>query len=218
MCKTRSISYITLSLILIILSISLDHSTWLSTNFVHTIMEVIASLLAFVVGLISIIRYYAKKNYKFLFIGTGFIGTAIFDLYHTFASSQAFISLFPSSPPSLIAWSWLSSRIFLAIFLLLSCSVIKFEGKFKKQFFSEKHIYGFVIILFIINSVLFIFYPFPKAYYPHLFFHRPQELIPAVFFLIALIMYLKEGLWKNNYFEYFLVLGFGNLQDSCHSF
>ena len=39
-------------------------------------MEALATLLAFVVGAISLVRFYSKKNNTFLFIGTGFLGTA----------------------------------------------------------------------------------------------------------------------------------------------
>ncbi len=46
----------------------------------------------------------------------------------------------------------------------------------------------------------------PRAYYPEIFFHRPEELVPALFFLLALIGYLKKGHWKEDGFEHWLVL------------
>ena len=46
----------------------------------------------------------------------------------------------------------------------------------------------------------------PKAYYSELFFHRPEEFIPAIFFLLALFGYLKKGHWKTDSFEHWLIL------------
>ncbi|MDM8568820.1 GAF domain-containing protein, partial [Thiotrichales bacterium HSG1] len=54
--------------------------------------------------------------------------------------------------------------------------------------------------------VFFAFVPLPRAYYPELFFHRPEELIPAIFFLLALIGYLKKGHWQTDAFEHWVVL------------
>ena len=50
------------------------------------------------------------------------------------------------------------------------------------------------------------FVPMPAAYYQQLPFPRPQEFLPALFFLLALIGYLRKGKWKTDVFEHWLVL------------
>ncbi|MCH8331052.1 MAG: hypothetical protein IH946_06690, partial [Bacteroidetes bacterium] len=50
-------------------------------------MEGIATLLALVVGTMALVRFYSKKNNTFLFIGTGFLGTALLDGYHAIVTS-----------------------------------------------------------------------------------------------------------------------------------
>ena len=85
------------------------NSTWLGSNMLHTIAETVATLLAFMVGVIALARFYALKSNKFLLIGAGFIGTALLDGYHAVVTSFWFNGLFPS--PSLIPWSWNRSRI-----------------------------------------------------------------------------------------------------------
>ena len=54
--------------------------------------------------------------------------------------------------------------------------------------------------------LFFAFVPLPRAYYPEIWFHRPEEFAPAVFFLLALVGYLRKGHWRHDAFEHWLVL------------
>ena len=56
----------------------------------HVIWEFISTTLALVVGALSLVRFYSKKQETFLFIGTGFLGTGLLNGYHAFTTS-AFI-------------------------------------------------------------------------------------------------------------------------------
>jgi signal transduction histidine kinase len=71
---------------------------------------------------------------------------------------------------------------------------------------SERAVYvltgGFTLASFI----FFAFVPLPRAYYPELLFHRPEEFVPALFFLMALYGYLAKGAWRRDEFEHWLVL------------
>ena len=95
-------------------------STWHGGAQLHTVMETVATLLALVVGLMALVRFYSKKYNTFLFIGVGFLGTAYLDGYHTIVTSTFFKPYMPSDPPALIPWSWVASRQFLSILLFLS--------------------------------------------------------------------------------------------------
>ncbi len=77
----------------------------------HTLMEVIATLLAVVVGAMALVGL-SKKDDTFLFIGTGFLGTAFLDGYHTVVTSDFFRPFMPSDLPSLIPWSWVHRASF----------------------------------------------------------------------------------------------------------
>ena len=48
--------------------------------------------------------------------------------------------------------------------------------------------------------------PLPRAYYPEIIFHRPEEFVPALFFLLALVGYFHKGQWQDDDFEHWLVL------------
>jgi len=170
-------------------------------------MEFAATLLALVVGILALIRFYSKKDNTFLFIGSGFLGTGFLDGYHAFVSSPAFKQYFPSPPPSLIPWSGFSSRLFLSVLLFLSWFFWRRGEKLGKSTgVPEVPVYLIVGTWTLACFFFFVFVPLPIAYrLPHPF-HRPQEFGPALFFVAALIGYLRKGRWKHDPFEHWLVL------------
>lgn len=184
---------------------------WQGSKQLHTIMEIIATLLASGVGALALIQFYSRKNNTILFIGAAFLGTAFLDGYHAIVTPSFFDIHFPSAPSSLIPWSWIASRVFLSVFLCLSYLAWKREEKLGEGGrISEGSVYWAVSITTIASFVFFAFTPLPTAYVGHesTFFHlhRQKEFIPALFFLIALAGYLKKGLWRTDHFEHWLIM------------
>ena len=91
-------------------------SNWIGGAQLHTVMEAVSTLLALIVGALALVRFYAKNSNTFLLIGSGFLGTAFLDGYHTIVTSAFFKPFMPSDLPALIPWSWVASRQFLSIF------------------------------------------------------------------------------------------------------
>jgi len=127
--KQRLWTYIGLFGVLFLGSFMLRGFTWQGSVELHTLMEVLTTFLALFVGVMALTRFYSKKNNTFLFIGTGFLGTGLLDGYHTLVTSSFFAAYFPSGLPSLIPWSWIASRVFLSILLLLSWLAWKREAR-----------------------------------------------------------------------------------------
>lgn len=202
--QKRSRNFILTALFFIVLHIILVDSVWEGSKALHTIMEVVATILALFVGILSLLYYYANKSEQlYLFVGIGFFGTAFLDGYHAVVTSVVFDMLFPSDPSSLIPWSWVASRMFLAVFLYWS--YLQYSNK-KNSIQNIKLLYLTIFILTLLTFLFFAFVPLPRAYYPELFFHRPEELIPALFFALALKSFYKHGEWKSDTFQYWLVL------------
>ncbi len=206
--KNRRIAtYISLFVALTLGFALLRDSTWQGSTQLHTIMELIATTLAFFVGAIALVRYYTRKNNTFLFIGAGFLGTALLDGYHTLVTSTFFDYMWPSPPPSLIPWSWNASRIFLSLLMVLSWWAWKREDRLGKAGrIPERSVFLLVGLLTMASFLFFALYPLPRAYYPELFFGRPEEFVSAFFFLAALFGYLEKGWWKRNRFDHWVVL------------
>ena len=203
----RATTYAALAIGLSVGYLILRGASWQGSAQLHTLMETVASLLALTVGTIALLRFYGRKNNTFLFIGSGFLGTAFLDGYHAIVTSSHFASDFPSAPASLIPWSWIASRIFLSSLMWLSWLAWKREARSNQRGkVSERRVYFAVALLTISSFLFFAFVPLPRAYYPNLVFHRPEEFVPAFFFLMALLGYLRKGHWKYDQFEHWLVL------------
>jgi len=204
--RRRVVLYFFVFIALILFYLWKMDSSWVGNKQVHTLMELTATLLALFVGILALIRYYTKRETLFLFIGAAFLGTAFLDGYHTIVTSKFFDQLFPSSPESLIPWSWNASRYFLSINMFVSWFFWKAKEKYGKKWeLLPTTVYISVGIYTIVSFIFFAFYSLPRAYYSG-FFGRPQEYGAALFFLMALIGYLHKGGWKENSFEHWLVL------------
>ncbi|MDC0932719.1 MASE3 domain-containing protein [Arcobacteraceae bacterium] len=200
--KKRNIYYLLTIITLSIFFIISRDIVWRGSTTLHTIMEVIATILAIIIGISSLVRFHAKRDeVLFLFIGAGFLGTGFLDGYHATVTSEFFKNVYPSPPESLIPWSWVASRLYLSIFF--------FIAYYKWKIHQDTNTNLVYFITFITTISVFLFFalvPLPSAYYPNLFFHRPEEFLPAVFFGIALYGFYTKGEWKKNIFEHWLIL------------
>ena len=182
-------------------------STWQGNVELHTLMEVVATLLAVNVGVLALIRFYSQRDNTFLFIGSGFLGTGFLDGYHAVVTSSHFAIFFPSPSPSLVPWSWLASRLFLSFVLCLSWFFWKREQRLGRAGTVDvKLVYAIIAALTLGSFLFFALVPLPSGYQPGLVFPRPQEFVPAALFAFALIVYLRKGEWKRDAFEHWLVL------------
>lgn len=204
--KNKQVSFVIVGTILVILYTVFRNSSWHGGTQLHTVMEVSATLLALMIGISGLIRFYAKSDETlFLFIGAGFLGTGFLDGYHAIVTSEYFASLYPSPPESLIPWSWIASRLYLSVFLFWAFMHWKTQ-RLNQRILHPKLIYAITIISTVLSFLFFAFVPLPAAYYPEFILSRPEELLPALFFALALYGFYSKGEWKNSKFEYWLVM------------
>lgn len=200
-------TYVAVAVVLVTLSIPVRSIEWVSSSELHTVMETLATLLALLVGVLALIRYYSRPAATFLFVGTAFLGTAALDGYHAVVTSVWAQGWLPSSLPSLSPWSWVASRIYLSVMLFLAWFFWRREEKSKQASVgSARWVYLAVGAAALASFVFFAFVPLPRAHYPELVFHRPQELVAAAFFLMALVGHLHKGRWRHSPFEHWLIL------------
>lgn len=169
----------------------------------HTVMEVVATVIALIVGIVALVRFYARRNNMILFLGAGFLGTALLDGYHAVVTSTFFRTLFPSPPESLIPWSWNASRTFLAILLLLSWFVSR-NGRKEDTEIRDVVVYIGVGLLTLFSFCVFAFVPLGPAYFPDFIFGRPEEFVAASFFFVPLVGYLLKQRPEDS-LEYWIV-------------
>lgn len=199
--------YVLCTTALTVLGVALQPTGWKGTAELHTLMELGATMLALVVGVVALIRFYSKKQNTYLFVGIGFFGTAFLDGYHTVVTSSFFAEHLPSGLAALIPWSWNASRTFLAILMVLSWWAWKREQQLGSVGrISERLVYTVVGLLTLASFLFFTLVPLPRAYYPELFFGRPEEFVAGALFLVALMGYLQKGAWRHDQFENWLVI------------
>lgn len=161
----------------------------------HTNMETAATILALVVGLTALARYRAAPDFFTLMLGAGFLGAAFLDGYHAVVSTAAISPYLPSSMPALVPWSWVASRFFLGVLVLASCVMARRAAGKPVSRSAQRGVFLSVAGMAVFSFLFFAFAPLPRAYYPELWIHRPEELIPGVLFLGAFLYALKHSYW-----------------------
>ncbi len=173
---------------------------WFSSPGIFPLSQVAATVLAFVVGALALVRYYSRKRRTYLYIGTGFFGTGFLELYDVLINATATMG-----DPDLPVWTWIASRTFLSLFLFVSWLVWYLDRE-EAEKVDERSVYltaGFLTV------VIFLFFtrsPLAQAYQPEWFFSRPAEFIPALLFGAALAGYLWKGRWRTDPFEHWLII------------
>ena len=180
---------------------------WHGDAQLHTETEMLATMLALVAGCLAIVNYYSQRNALLLLLGAALLGTATLDGYHAFVTSDHFRHYMPSDMPSLISWSWVASRWYLSVFLFVSAIVLRMNfGPRIATFRGEMIVFAIAASFTLISLLFFLYAPLPRVYYPEMVIHRPEELVPALFFLLALIGFTWRRNWTGNPAEYWLVI------------
>ncbi len=202
----REVVYLVLVGVLVAGAFLLKGSPWTGAPTLHAMVEMAATTLAAVVGALALVRFYSRKSSTFLFIGVGFLGTALLDGYHLLATSPFLGARYPTELLDLEAWSWIASRVFLSLFLFVSWLSWRQEERRGADAPDERSVFATAGMLAALIFCFFAVIPVVRAHYPELIISRPGELVPALFFGLALAGYLTKGQWRRNSFEHWLVI------------
>jgi len=194
-------------LVLLLGGFLLHGTDWEGNAELHTLLEAIATLLAFITGAMALVRYYTRKSSTFLILGSGLLGTAFIDGFHAVVTSSFFTLQMPSPLAALSPWTGITSRFFLALVMFASLLVWRRESRRPTaKTIRESTVYAVVGSCIAICLLCFVLVPLPPAYFPDLIVHRPLDLAPLLFFALAAIGYLAKGSWRTDDFEHWLLL------------
>jgi PAS domain S-box-containing protein len=173
----------------------------------HTIWEFISTTLAFVVGALALVRFYSKKQATFLFIGTGFLGAGVLEAYHAVMTSGLIgDGSFVEQDSARVAFSWLAARLFLSLYLFASAIMLRRGESFEETKGRERSVFLTAAFLTLLIFVFFLFVPLASAYTPDGILRRPAEVVPGIFFFLAMWGYLDLGRWRTEPFEHWLII------------
>jgi PAS domain S-box-containing protein len=183
----------------------LQQVEWSGSRELHSVMESIATMLALIVGTLSLVRFYANGSAIHLCVGAGFVGTGLLDGSHLVLTSTWFAKSASSAPDMLIPWSWNASRVFLGAILVLSCRAQDRQDRRPGALIIQpKVVYASILTLTVLCSLFFVFVPLPPLYTSG-FLGRPAELVSATLFVIAAVLLVRRGVWRRSPFSYWLL-------------
>ena len=215
----------------IIAILSINPNTWVASEIHHFYIELFAVILAAVLAFYYIARARALNDKFSLFIGIGFLTSALIDLLHVIVS---YISI--SDPIFLkyfIPQTWFAGRIFLSAMLVMA--IAKFstlspsstkEDKHQEQKAKgqgedvqqrqqtnklQKTVVVYLTILAILAASVAIsslFLVFPASVIDNYSIHRPYEIPSLALFIVALIYFYKNEIYKRKDAFYKGLLGY----------
>jgi len=205
--RRRSLAYAGLCLGLLAIRVPAGHGTWVGNAEIHTLLETIATLLAFVIGAMALVRYYTQKTGADLFLGSGFLGAGLLDGYHAIVTSAFCTDCTPSSLSALIPWSGAISPLFLSI--LMCASLFAWRGETRRPTedqIRKRSVYLLVSGWTLASVAIVLWVPLLPAYQSEWLIHRPGELVAGLFFAIATVGYLRKANWSTAGFTHSLLL------------
>lgn len=204
---SKKLYYVLLSIGLALVFLVCERIHFGLNIYTHTIIESFSFFSAILIGILAFMHYYNNKENSTLFIAVAFLGAGIFDFNHILFTFSQHIITFHSSINAIFQWSGAASRIFLALLLCFSFFGWEMEQKLGKAGrLKENAVYFITILSVILVFLMLMFIHLPSGYGSGLIISRGEEIIPAFFFLLALILYLNKGQWTKNNIDHWVIL------------
>ena len=213
----------------VIAILSSNPNIWVASEVHHFYIGLIAVILAAVLAFYYIARARALNDTFSLFVGIGFLTSALIDLLHVIVAYIAIDN--PIFLKYFIPQTWFAGRIFLSAMLVvaivkfssLSSSDFEGEGKKGREEEEEEHkpgriklpktviVYVYFIPLAILAASVAIsslFLVLPASVVDNYSIHRPYEIPSLLLFIIALFYFYKNQLHKRKDAFYKGLLGY----------
>jgi len=173
----------------------------------HVVVGAVTAVIGAFVGALALVRFYNRKNNVFLFLGTGFLATAVLDGIHALTVGSGTTVAGAVGVVETGGWSWLASRTLLALFFGLNWLGWRRERlRGEAGRIGEGPVYLMTaIVLFVAGWAVFAL-PAARIRLAELPLVRPLELVPAALFGLALAGYLGKAHWRDNAFDHWLVM------------
>ena len=126
--RRRNVAYVSLTFGLAASTLPLSKLGWSGNAWIHTMLEAIAALFAFLIGGIALVRYYAQKSIPYLLLGTAFLAAGLSEAFHTVVTSPSCGACDPPYLLGVISWSGYISDLFLSLVICGRLLVRKYES------------------------------------------------------------------------------------------
>lgn len=198
-------------------------SSWVSNSDVHALLEFWAGATAMVAAGIVLVHFFANGRRFFLLISLGFTLQGTEDIVHAVYSFSRIWPMERVGIASFVPGTYVAGRLLLIACILLACflernqSVAKYKKKEAILYNSVGFLIAAIITALIINS------PLPRFILPGQVISRPVDLIAAIFYLIAFVLftrYMKTQKYRTPFMwcmTFSLIFGFATQIYMVHS-
>lgn len=157
-------------------------------SFIHTILEWTAFNITLITFVIAVIHYRMVKDIAIPVICLALFFSGILDAFHSLAVDRLISSSAPSN--ELISFAWSIARTFNATILVICLSLFTFK-RIPLRKVPVSAFVGMTALLTLI-AIILIYYmsnkaTLPTAQLPHLFIHRPYDVLPLAFYILLLV-------------------------------
>ncbi len=197
---------------------------WVTSTVHHFYIELFAVVFGVVLSFYYISRARTLNDVFSLFIGMGFLVSALIDLLHVIISYVAISD--PMFIKYFIPQTWFAGRIFLST--LLAIAIIKYStlSKWESELCQseeeqieqkkankklQKRILYYLILLSLFSigiALASIFLILPASVIDDYSLHRPYEIPPLILFSVALFFFYKKQLYKQKDLFYKGLVGY----------
>jgi signal transduction histidine kinase len=192
--------------LIIIAILSTNPDTWIASDVDHFYFEIIAVIFAAIVAFYCITRAYTLNDKYALFIGIGFLTSALIDLMHAIISYQAMDD--PFFLRYFIPQTWFAGRTFISAMMVIAITKFAIVPKKSEQLSHRTFItYLSLIVTLAVGVSIVSFLTILPGIVIDFPIHRPYEIPSLILFSIALIYFYKNQLYRRNDVFYKGILG-----------
>ena len=210
--------------LIIVVYLSTNPLIWISSEVHHFYIELFAVVFGIVLSFYYIARSRTLNDIFSLFIGMGFLVSAIIDLLHVIVSYGAISN--PEFIKYFIPQTWFAGRIFLSTLLVMAIMKYSDLSKGEDDVYQSKEeqakqqksgkkvpkrilVYLMLLVVFsfgvALSSLVLVF---PASVIDEYSLHRPYEIPPLVLFSVALFYFYKKQLYKRKDLFYKGLVGY----------
>ncbi|MEW6991745.1 response regulator [Colwelliaceae bacterium 6441] len=163
----------------------------------HALLEWSAIGLALITALLSFFHYRAKQDVTIPIIGIALLSVGFVDIFHTLAATKVIFANAPNS--EFIPFSWVLSRLFAAMLMLMAVSLCFWlSRKFNQRLSVNQQTRLLVVFSIILALLVFVTIyiaisssSLPQTVFANAFISRPYDILPlALFFCTGAIAWL----------------------------
>jgi len=168
------------------------------------LVDLFAGIFAFFIGILSLVRFYTKRNYvNYLLLGLGFLTVSLLEVFQLLLSLQAFSDFFTMPSSEVFPSTVVLSRVFLSFVFFLSWIMTKEEYMVR----AVKEKLAFVAILFAISTFVIVVSTFSNLFVglEAYAFAIVMQTLALMFYLLTLIGYTRSrGMYFRN-FDFWII-------------